>query len=120
MSNGNGLFPDAGDLVCTNPLTWENDGGYAKHELNQGGIGYPTYGRPVGDEDVTLMTVEPGAADAECQGGLLAIPELRSDAFPSRMQGNSMHVYDYSLFYLNVRANATERVAAFLAEHHPG
>ncbi len=117
--NGNGLFPDAGDLVCTNPLTWENEGGYAGHELNQGGIGYPTYGRPEGDEDVTLMTVEQGAADAECRGGLLSIPELRSDAFPSRMQGNSMHVYDYSLFYLNLRTNATERVAAFLAEHYP-
>ncbi len=118
--NGNGLFPDAGDLVCTNPLTWQNEGGYASHELNQGGIGYPTYGRPEGDEDVTLMTVEQGAADAECRGGLLSIPELRSDAFPSRMQGDSMHVYDYSLFYLNVRTNATERVTAFLVDHRPG
>ena len=66
------------------------------------------------------MTVELGVADAECRGGLLSIPELRSDAFPSRMQGNSMHMYDYSLFYLNLRINAAERVATFLAEQHPG
>ena len=73
-----------------------------------------------GDGVVFLHRVEPGAADAECQGGLLLIPELRSEAFPSRMPGNSMHVYDYSLFYLNIRKNATERVAAFLAEHDAG
>ena len=61
------------------------------------------------------MPVEAAVADAECRGGNLIVPELRSNAFPSRMQGSSMHVYDYSLFYLNLRANAQRRALAFLA-----
>ena len=109
-----GLFPDADALICTNPLTWEDDGSYAGHDLNLGGIGYPTYGRPENDEDYTLMNVEVGAADAECSNGMLTIPELRSESFPSRMPGGSMHIYDYSLFYLNLRQNALRRAAAFL------
>jgi hypothetical protein len=110
-----GLFPDAGNLICTNPLTWADEGGYASHDLNLGGIGYPTYGRPEDGEDVTAMILEPGAADAQCSNGNLLVPELRSTAFPSRMPGGSMHVYDYSLFYLNVRNNVIDRTRAFLA-----
>ncbi len=48
-------------------------------------------------------------------GGTLAVADLRSDAFPSRMPGGSMHVYDYSLFHMNIRENAATRVEAFLA-----
>ena len=53
-------------------------------------------------------------SDAECSDGMLTIPELRSSAFPSRMPGGSMHIYDYSLFYLNLRQNALQRAAAYL------
>ncbi len=109
-----GIFPDAEALICTNPLTWEDDGSYAGHDLNQGGIGYLSYGPPEDGEDVTAMIVEPGAADAECRDGMLSVPELRSERFPSRMPGSSMHIYDYSLFYLNLRKNAVQRARAFL------
>lgn len=112
--DGAGLFPDVPALICTNPLTWEDDGSYAGHDLNKGGVGYPTYGAPAEGEDVTRMTLETAVADAECRDGLLAVPELRSSSFPSRMQGGSMHIYDYSLFYLNLRENAQARVLAFM------
>ena len=61
------------------------------------------------------MVVEAGVADAVCEGGNLVAADLRSDAFPARMIGGSMHVYDYSLYYLNLRDNAAERAAAFVA-----
>jgi len=109
-----GLFPDARALICTNPLTWEDNGAYAGHDLNQGGVGYPSYGRPADGEDYTLMNIEPGAADAQCRNGMLAVPELRSESFPSRMPGGSMHIYDYSLFYVNLRVNASNRARSFL------
>jgi hypothetical protein len=112
--DGVGIFPEAGALVCTNPLTWEDDGAYAGHELNLGGVGYPSFGPPIDGEDVTRMEIEPGVADAECKRGVLSVPELRSASFPSRMSGDSMHVYDYSLYYLNLRQNAATRVRAFL------
>ena len=54
-------------------------------------------------QDYRAMVVEPRVADAECRHGTLTIGQLLSTAFPSRMPGNSMHVYDYSLFYANVR-----------------
>lgn len=110
-----GLFPDEEGLICTNPLTWEDDGAYAGNDLNRGGIGYPTYGRPLPDEDYRAMAVTPGVADAECRHGMLSVANLRSSGFPSRMPGGSMHIYDYSLFYLNLRNNALTRTTAYLA-----
>ncbi|MGE0621321.1 MAG: DUF3089 domain-containing protein [Pseudomonadales bacterium] len=115
-----GLFPDAEGLICTNPLTWEDDGAYAGNDLNRGGIGYPSYGRPLPDEDYRTMIVEPGVADAECRRGVLSVGDLRSADFPSRMPGSSMHVYDYSLFYANVRNNALTRAQAYLAARSGG
>jgi hypothetical protein len=113
---GTGLYPGAKALICTNPLSWQQDGGHAAHELNEGAIGYLTYMMPAEDEDYTAMEVEVAVADAECVKGMLRVPELRSESFPSRMPGNSMHVYDYSLFYMNIRNNAAQRVTAFLSE----
>ena len=112
--SGSGAFGDTDNLLCTNPLTWRVDGDYADNSLNTGAIGYPTYGRAGPEEDVTLMNVEVGVADAQCEDGQLAVHNLKSEAFPSRMLGNSMHVYDYSLFHMNMRTNLRERINAFL------
>lgn len=109
-----GIYGGRQNLLCTNPLNWTADGSYAAHELNRGAIGYPTFGLANENEDVTKMVVEAGAADAQCVAGQLLIPELRTQSFPSRMSGSSMHVYDYSLFHMNVRANARQRVSAYL------
>jgi hypothetical protein len=61
------------------------------------------------------MHVEVGAADARCWNGQLVIDDLRSESFPSRPFGNVLHIYDYSLFHVNVRHNVGQRVAAFAA-----
>lgn len=114
-SEGDGAFADTAGLVCVNPLNWSTDGSYAAHELNTGAIGYPSYGPPEDGERVDAMNLEPGAADAQCEDGNLYVKDLRSDSFPSRMVDNSMHVYDYSLFHMNVRTNVALRIAAFRA-----
>ena len=111
--NGRGAFAGVDNMLCVNPLNWQNDGAYAAHELNMGAIGYAAYGQAQDGEDVTALVVQPGAADAQCRDGNLFVPNLKSTAFPQRMLGNSMHVYDYSLFHMNVRSNAQARVAAF-------
>jgi hypothetical protein len=60
------------------------------------------------------MDLEIGIADAQCQpDGQLAVLDLRSKSFPQRMFGNSMHIYDYSLFHANIRKNVAERIGAF-------
>jgi hypothetical protein len=35
---------------------------------------------------------------------------------PLVLPGNNYHVYDYSLFWANIRADAARRTAAFLAK----
>ena len=111
--DGRGIFAGIDNLLCVNPLSWSTDNIYAGHALNTGAIGYATYGAAKEGEDLTAMIVEPAVADAHCKTGQLFVPELRSESFPQRMQGNSMHVYDYSLFHMNIRSNAVARVAAF-------
>ena len=117
---GTGAFGSTPDLLCVNPLTWRHDAAPAPHKLNLGAIGYPTYGPPQDGEDVRAMQVESGAADAQCVDGQLMVSELRSSAFPSRMMGNSMHIYDYSLYHGNLRANVVERVRALLGGQRIG
>jgi hypothetical protein len=111
---GAGAFGGNDGLICTNPLSWQADESYAGHDLNLGAIGYANYGAAEDGEDVSAMDLEIGIADAQCQpDGQLAVLDLRSKSFPQRMFGNSMHIYDYSLFHANIRKNVAERIGAF-------
>ena len=108
-----GLFPELENALCVNPLLWNASRDYADHSLNQGAIGYPRYGRAKDDEDYTEMNLEIAAADAQCiNNGMLSISELKSEFFPSRMPGGSLHIYDYSLFHMNIRNNVNDRIAS--------
>jgi hypothetical protein len=97
-------------LICVNPLSWGNDEVYVEHALNPGSISFPA-----SSEDPPTMQVQAGVADARCSGGNLAISKINSDAYPSRSSEGSMHIYDYNLFYISVRDNALQRVAAYLS-----
>jgi hypothetical protein len=115
--NGPGLFPEMA-LICVNPLTWRQDGAPAGRALNLGAIGFESWGPTDAERrDPSLardMTVEPAAADARCVNANLRVEDLHSSSFPARMPGNSLHMYDYSLFHMNIRANAEARTAAYL------
>jgi len=91
-------------LVCTNPLTGTADAA-APARANRGTL-YPT-------ADLASATIAAGKVPARCgpRGVLLigAAPDVGSYVLP----GNNYHVYDYSLFWANVRADAGRRLAAF-------
>ncbi|GAA0731311.1 DUF3089 domain-containing protein [Sphingomonas japonica] len=91
-------------MVCTNPLTGTPDTA-ATADVNLGAL-FPS-------SDLTSATLEPGRVPARCEGrGLLMIgsgPEMGPYVLP----GNNYHVFDYSLFWANVRADAARRMAAF-------
>lgn len=91
-------------MICTNPLTGTPDTA-APASANLGTI-YPS-------ADLASATITPGRVPARCEGrGLLMIgtpPDLGGYVLP----GNNYHVYDYSLFWANVRADAARRLAAF-------
>jgi hypothetical protein len=57
-----------------------------------------------------------GGSPARCDDkGYLLIGE-GPDLGPYVLPGNNYHVYDYSLFWANVRADAARRMAAFSAK----
>jgi hypothetical protein len=91
-------------IVCTNPLTGTADA--AALASANGGTLFPS-------EDLTTATLEPGKVGARCEGrGYLLIGQ-GPDIGPYVLPGNNYHVYDYSLFWANVRADALRRLAAF-------
>nr|WP_277754144.1 DUF3089 domain-containing protein [Porphyrobacter sp. GA68] len=91
-------------IACTNPLTGQS-GGAAQASANLGTL------RP--SEDNGDGTLVPGAVPARCDArGLLLIgdpPAMGAAVLP----GNNYHVYDIPLFWANLRADVSRRVAAF-------
>ena len=94
-------------MLCTNPLTGAS-GGSAPASANLGTL--------VPNEDMSAATLRRGLVPARCdvRGFLLigdndALPAMGNYALP----GNNYHVYDYALFWANVRADAERRLAAF-------
>lgn len=102
--------PRAGsDMLCTNPL----DGGSAVAAPASTNLGM-LFGD--GNAATTLLS-PPGLTGARCEGrGILMIDspfKLGTYVLP----GNNYHVYDYSLFWANIRADAQRRLAAWQAAH---
>lgn len=90
-------------LVCTNPLTGTANAS-APATANTGTL-FPA-------ADFATAAIEAGRVPARCgDRGFLLIGE-GPDVGPYVLPGNNYHVYDYSLFWANVRADVARRVAA--------
>jgi hypothetical protein len=91
-------------FLCTNPITGTKDGA-APAEANLGTL-FPS-------DDFSTAEIKPGLVPARCEGrGILLIgpgPKLGPYVLP----GNNYHVFDISLFWANVRADAARRLAAY-------
>jgi len=103
---------DTRERLCTNPLTWRNDGAPAPAELNLGAVFL--------ESDDTAP--RPAFADARCAGGTLLLSQVGAAPrdLPSRildrvLGAGNYHAIEYQLFYMNLRENAAARVAAFLS-----
>lgn len=91
--------------LCTNPVSGIANDATAMED---------NIGTLVPNEQLTDGEIIVGAVPARCdERGFLLIgdpPELGNYVLP----GNNYHVYDYPLFWANIRADAERRVAAFL------
>jgi hypothetical protein len=91
--------------ICTNPLTGTASAS-APASANLGTL-YPS-------ADLGSASIVAGKVAARCdRRGFLLIgdpPAVGAYVLP----GNNYHVYDYSLFWANVRADAARRLAAFV------
>jgi Protein of unknown function (DUF3089) len=103
----NGQSRANSDLLCTNPLNG-GAGPDAAMEANLGTL------KP--SDDMKSGELVPAAVPARCDDrGFLLIgdpPELGPYVLP----GNNYHVYDFPLFWRNVREDALWRVQKFLAQ----
>ncbi|MDB5697374.1 MAG: hypothetical protein JWN69_178 [Alphaproteobacteria bacterium] len=103
--------PRAGTpILCVNPLTG-NQGDAAPADANLGTL--------VPDASLTTAALRPHAVPARCDSrGLLLIGEDPVDMPPYILPGNNYHVFDYALFWTNIRADAERRLDAFARDRH--
>ncbi len=97
-------------MFCVNPLNWTL-GGTATADLNLGSL--PAV-RPGADLEAPAIAL----TGASCSGGDLAIdiPFARRRGFSDALTlMGSYHIYDYNLFYTNIRVNARDRIRAWRA-----
>lgn len=91
-------------MVCTNPLTGKPNS-KAPAEANLGGL--------LPSKDLTSAVLAKNLVPARCEGrGLLMIGNTPPDLGPYVLPGNNYHVFDYSLFWANIRADAERRLKA--------
>ena len=102
---------DARERVCTNPLSWEASDALAPSDSNLGAVFLET-----ADHAPRV-----GFADAQCTKGTLVVRHIDPAPrdLPSRildhvMGSENYHAIEYQMYFLNLRVNATKRVAAFL------
>jgi hypothetical protein len=104
----NGRPREGTAMLCINPLT----GAPATAALRSANLG-----ALVLSADFQSMELQPGEVPARCDpSGLLLIgpPPQGFDRFV--MPGNNYHVFDYALFWGNIRADAEARTKAFLTQ----
>ena len=91
-------------MLCTNPITGAFNGA-APAKANKGTLDTREDGKP--------PRLIAGVVPARCDtSGVLNIGEP-VDMGPFTLPGNNYHVYDYSLFWANVRDDVQKRLAAF-------
>ncbi|MFO1255849.1 MAG: DUF3089 domain-containing protein [Sphingomonadaceae bacterium] len=101
---GKGSAPAVPRYLCSNPLTG-GIGGAAPASANRGAI--------VPDLKVTRATITPGLAGAACAAdGTLRIGK-GPDMGPFVLPGGNYHVYDYALYWTNLREDFARRVATW-------
>lgn len=104
--------PRAGTkMLCTNPLTWTIDG-TATAEANVG-----AQARVPDDQQLAAPIKSFSGASCDANGFLVLDTEPGEAWQEFKMSGENYHVYDYHMFYGNIRQNAASRIAAWKAAH---
>lgn len=91
-------------MVCTNPVT--GGGTSSPAAANRGSL--------VPDLTFTAATLERGRVPARCAPpGVLLVGPPPEGFGRFVLRGNNYHVFDYALFWADIRADAARRLAAF-------
>ncbi len=104
----NGKSRAATKMLCTNPLT-----GTPNASANASA----NIGATIPSIDLKTATLEAGTIPARCDArGFLLIGGPPKGISAYVLPGNNYHVFDYSLFWSNIRADAARRLATFEAK----
>ncbi len=112
------------ESVCVNPLSWTADDTRAPAELHLGAVALPPMPTPdhllrgldhSGFKIDALPAPTPNLTSARCTPTSLEVDPLPNPPYrPMLVEGN-YHPHDFTVFYMNIRANAQRRVEAWLA-----
>lgn len=96
-------------LLCVNPVSFRMDEALVPRQANRGGtVRSLTTG--------TLEDLTPALVESQCREGILRISEPEPFVFRAMLlPGRDYHIYDYALFWQDIRLDAVARVNAFLA-----
>ncbi|HEX8534506.1 MAG TPA: DUF3089 domain-containing protein [Allosphingosinicella sp.] len=101
----NGTKRAGSPMLCVNPLTGTRDG-EAEAAANLGTI--------IPNAELTEGELRVGGVPARCDvSGFLLIGEEVAGFPPYVLPGNNYHVFDYALFWANIRADAEARLRGF-------
>ena len=108
--SGNIIIPAGKKMISINPLNWKTDGSKADKSLNLGAA-------ITKDGSVTITPSYCGAY-INSDRGCLKVTDLTGEVrFLGALGKGSLHLYDYSFFYVNLRKNVADRTRAFLIEN---
>ncbi len=95
--------------LCVNPLNFWAATDPVDKQLNLGALPFSATGKPI-------AALKPQLVGAQCDpSGFLLLSPPPGDPFDAqKMPGDNYHVYDMSLFWANIRANAEMRVENYL------
>ncbi|HAA53610.1 MAG TPA: DUF3089 domain-containing protein [Myxococcales bacterium] len=100
------------DHICVNPITWKAEDPNGPLQKHLGAIQYHR-----GDKSIP----EPIASTVSggCVKRAMRVTEVRLKGFDRMLFGpGDYHIYDYNLFYMNIRKNALERTNAYFAKYN--
>ena len=102
---------DPRPLLCSNPLSWRDDGAPVPAQQNPGAVFLET-------QD---LSVRPAFSDAQCVDGTLIVRDLQAPPrdLASRildyvMGPQNYHPIEYQIFFMSIRENVARRIRAFL------
>lgn len=95
-----GNFERYKNSACVNPLTWTTSPGKAPRTLNNGSV------------PLKFNRMDKNNCETQIHDGLLWTTMQNKKGY--YRLGNSYHVSDYALFYMNIRANAVLRANKYL------
>ena len=95
-------------LLCTNPLIGTASPAAVPAARNRGSL-------VPGATDGEGGKLVAGGIGATCRGGFLSIGDPPAGFDRYVLPGNNYHVYDYNLFWADIRVDAERRVATFAA-----